>query len=312
MAFTIVPLHNLDLPTGTHIPFAGGFTLADLPSWVKDDEFLTLLGHNERESVRSAKQALVAEYDADAIGEPDLSWKGKEQRSIQDGKVESAMLANLALWLRQPSAVCYTLVVHGLHWQIRGTTEKQPALQSANTYAPLHCHPKDVSNPFREVHAVEAAALHGLLLTVPRNNAVWTALRALWLALTVYSPDIRYTLFWLGLEALFGADDNSGEISYKLAQRIAFFLGDTPQDAKTIFATAKKCYATRSKIVHGKWKDDSEIDIPLGDTEGIVRTAIRRLLNDAKILSTFTSKHRDRFLEDWVFSRAVEHPPTPQ
>jgi len=37
MSFTVVPLHNLDLGTGTRIPFGTKFVLQDVPQWLKDD-----------------------------------------------------------------------------------------------------------------------------------------------------------------------------------------------------------------------------------------------------------------------------------
>src|SRR5512147_2075028 len=106
MSFTVVPLHNLDLPVGTSVSFGNGFVLQDVPQWLKDDTgFLTDINRNDRQATLDAKHALVAEYEAEAIGEPDPNWKGTQPKSIQDLKFQSAMLANLALWLRQPSTV---------------------------------------------------------------------------------------------------------------------------------------------------------------------------------------------------------------
>jgi len=45
MALTVVPLHNLDLPVGSHIPFASGFVLQDVPDWVKKEGFLDYLAY---------------------------------------------------------------------------------------------------------------------------------------------------------------------------------------------------------------------------------------------------------------------------
>jgi hypothetical protein len=61
---------------------------------------------------------------------------------------------------------------------------------------------------------------------------VWEAIRAFWAALTMYSADRRYPFYWMGLESLFGPNDNSGKVSHKLCERIAFFLADTPAIAK--------------------------------------------------------------------------------
>jgi len=311
MAFTVVPLHNLKLPPGTSIPFADVFVLRDIPDWLrKDQQILNSLSRHERESVLQAHHALVAEYPASAIGEPDPDWRGKDRKSIQETKFESAILANLAMWLRQPSSVCFTVGFDALCWPDPDRSEPLPIAQQIQRQDPLHCHPNDVGNIVEPTHLTKSAEIYTALLSVPRGNPVWEALRAVWAALASYSADRRYPFFWIGLEALFGAS-NPNEISYKLCQRIAFFLAKTPEDARSLFKRARNCYNTRSKIIHGRWEHDPAIDLVMADTEAIVRTALRHLLDDPRMLQTFISKRRDEFLEDWVFSRSTDPPPYP-
>jgi hypothetical protein len=38
MSFTVVPLHNLELPKGTQIPFGKGFVLTDILQWLLTDK----------------------------------------------------------------------------------------------------------------------------------------------------------------------------------------------------------------------------------------------------------------------------------
>lgn len=311
MSFTVVPLHNLTLPAGTKITFGDDFFLQDMPRWVKDDkEILDKVSFRDRQATLDARHAFVAEYDADSIGMPDLSWKGDNPRSIQDSKTEKAILANLAIWLRQPSNVRFTSVFHALSRGIPGQDEGRPIILSLATPPPLYCHPKDLQNPVEVRHVAKAGELHATLCSIPRNNAVWTGARALWTALTTSEVDIRYSLLWISLEALFGAEDG-GEISYKLAQRIAFFLADNPKDARGLFRKAKNCYAMRSKIVHGRWKSGPETGSNMADTEAIIRTAFRHLLEKPALLKAFISKDRDKFLDEWVFSRFTDAPPYP-
>lgn len=310
MSFTVVPFHNLNLPAGTRAKFGNGFILQDVPEWVKNEPILNELSRHDRQWVLDAKHALVAEYEAAAIGEPDPSWKGKNPKGIQEVKSESAILANFALWLRQPSTVCFTVVLHAISWNIPGESEKKPIIQQIENQTPLFCHPDDFQNTVTARHIVKAGKLHSVLFSIPRKNPVWEAMRACWAALTSYSADRRYPFFWMGLESLFGADDTA-EIGYKLAQRLAFFLADGPDVARELFRKVKTCYKMRSTIIHGRWKDDPKIDVVMADTEGIVRTVFRRLLDDPEMLRTFLSKERDKFLEDWVFSRSTEPPPYP-
>jgi hypothetical protein len=224
---------------------------------------------------------------------------------FQETKFASVILANLAMWFMEPTNICFTNGFHAVSWNKPGQPEKLPVAQQIMPSNRLLCHPKDTGNTISVKKIVEAGSMH-----VPRENAVWTALRATWAALTMNSADIRYSLFWIALEALFGADD-SREIGYKLGQRIAFFLADTPADARDLFKKVKTCYNMRSKIVHARWSNDKTIDEVMYYTERIVGTVFRRLLSNPPMLSTFISKKRDSFLEDWVFSRAIDAPPFP-
>jgi len=314
MAFTVVPLHNVSLTLGTRIPFGNDLVFQDTPAWVKEDRsFLKYLAEHDKQSVLDSKHAFVAEYEADSIGEPDPDHKpkdGEPQRTIQAAKTRLAILGNLAVWLRQPSSLCFTVSLHACR-QI----EKQPILQQSEVLEPLHyrpsershplyCHPKDVKNPITVQHIVKAAELYPALRSIQEGSAVWVALRAIWAGLTSYASDIRYLWFWIALEALFGPEDSS-ELSHKLAERIAFFLADKSDDARDLFKMAKKCYGVRSKIVHGRWKYSPDIDQTMEDTEAIIRTAFRHVIEKPDLLPIFVSKKRDEYLADLVFSRTT-------
>jgi len=78
-----------------------------------------------------------------------------------------------------------------------------------------------------------------------------------WLHLAIIRFDFSYELAFLyspidlmiGLESLYIADDK--ELSYKLAIRAAYLLGETPERRNEIFSTIKAAYGVRSKLVHG-------------------------------------------------------------
>jgi hypothetical protein len=162
----------------------------------------------------------------------------------------------------------------------------------------------EVDNVIEPNQVINAAQLHGVLCSIPKNNPVWVALRACWAALTLNSADLRYACFWIALEALFGAEDGT-EVTYKVSQRIALFLADSPQVARDLFRKAKRCYQTRSKIIHGRWEHDPKIDAVMADTEAIIRTALRHLLDYPDLLKIFMSRERDRFLEDLALKNAA-------
>lgn len=198
MSFTVVPLHNLNLPSGTRIPFGSKFVLQDLPEWLKQDtRWLDDLGRHDKTSILNAKHALVSEYRAGSIGEPDPEWKGAQPRGLQDLRFQSAILANMALWLIQPSMVCLTVGFHAL----TGMTVDSPIILRSERDGPMYCHPRDRHNLIEPKHIIRAAALYENLSTVARKNAVWAALRAFWAALVSYTADYRYPLFWQGLES---------------------------------------------------------------------------------------------------------------
>jgi hypothetical protein len=313
VSFTVVPLHNLDLPAGTRIPFGGKFVLQDVPEWLKTDTgFLNDIGRHDKTATLTAKHALVSDYEAASIGEPDPEWKGPQPKGIQDLRFQSAMLANMAMWLIQPSTVCFTVGFHALTTLEGGRTVRPPIILRSEREGPLYCHPRDQHNPVEPKHVIRAAALYEKLSTVPRKNAVWAALRAFWAALVSYTADYRYPLFWQGLESLFGAEDDSPGISRRLRERISFLLASDAAMQKKLYDIVKLCYKTRSEIVHGRWEEGPEIDDRMGETEGIVRTVVRHIMDRPGMLGAFLSPRRDDFLEAWVQSRAFTPPPFPK
>lgn len=299
-----MPLHNLSLPLGTQVEFGDGFILRDTPAWVKNDEgILGDINRNDRQATLAAKHALVAEYQAASIGEPDAKWPGDKPKSIQELKFQSAMLANLAIWLRQPSTAHFTVCFHAL-----SLNTPQPVVLRTESHTRLFCHPKDAANPLSLNHVVKAGSLHKVLSTVPRKNALWQSLRAVWAALTSYRADLRYPLFWQGLESLFGSEDKRYGITQRLRDRISTFLADSESVRQQISEKVGICYETRSEIVHGRWEEGPEIDHVMADTEAIVRTVVRHILEKPGMLAIFISERRDGFLDQWVRSKAFTPP----
>jgi hypothetical protein len=266
MSFTVVPLHNLQLPKGTRIAFGKGFILTDMPEWLLADKMaMADVGFDDRHLTKNASQALVAEYEADSWGYPDPDWKGINPKSIQDLHFQSAMLANMAIWLIRPCPIRFTVGFHALT-RLTGRELDQPSIQPNSREDPLCCHPRDLHNEVSVQHLARAGRLHIELLKIGRLNSVWEALRAFWAGLTMYPADYRYPFFWLGLEALFGDEDHSRGFSKRLCQRIALFIADNKHDAKSIYKKASLCYGMRSTIVHGRWKNHPGLEDVMYDT----------------------------------------------
>ena len=126
-----------------------------------------------------------------------------------------------------------------------------------------------------------------------------------------YFADYRYPLFWQGLESLFGADDDRRDIGRRLRERISIFLADNAPDQHELCAKVRACYKVRSEIVHGRWDHDTDIDLRMADTEAMVRTVVRDLLEKPGMLGAFISPQRDEFLKRWAGSTLLAPPPFP-
>ena len=171
MALTVVPLHNLNIPRRSRIPFAK-FTIQDVPAWVDKDGILNDLALHDRTGVRQARHALVSEYEAESIGHADPDWTGQTSKSIQDLRFQSAMLANMCIWMIWPSSVCFTVGFHALARINGGDDLDVPFIAHTEREGPLYCHPRDVHNRVTPQSLIKAAKLFETLSTVGRKNAV--------------------------------------------------------------------------------------------------------------------------------------------
>jgi hypothetical protein len=176
MALTVVPIHNLNLPAGTVIPF-GKFKILDVPKWLLEDPILQTLSEHDQKSVRTAKHALVSEYHADSYGHPDPEWPGTQPKGIQDLRWQSALLANMSIWMIMPLPVCISVGFHAL-MTFNGQQLERPIVYGPEHETTLFCHERDFHNPVTVAHLTKAATLFETLSAVSRKNSVWPALRA--------------------------------------------------------------------------------------------------------------------------------------
>ena len=311
VSFTIAPIYHLSLYPTTQIPFGGGFLLKDVPRWLRDESTLQNFSRHDRDQIKFAQHAFVAEYPDD-LDDPDKDLKDKK-RTVREAKFETLLLAGLALWLVDPSPASFTAVFHTTPWWPSGKErvgEPVQALRYVDSYSAVRVFPPHEGEFTSLTQAIRAGKFHPILLGIGRKGPVWTATRAVWAAITTPAVDLRYLLFWIALEALFGANDTN-EIAYKLAQRITFFASDSSKQARADFRVVKQCYGMRSKIVHGKWEGDPKMAEVLKTTEEMTRKIFLYLLCHPDILAVFQSTKRDEFLEDWVFSRSTDIPTLP-
>jgi len=299
--YTVTPLHNLELSSDARFEFADGLVLAAVPDWVAKDRVVENLDSRNRRALAEATHGFVAEYEAASLGEPDPAWKGPQRKSIQETKYELTVLGNLALWLSRPSLVCFNVVLHAP--QIGG----QPFVQRLEQHSTLLCHPQDIGNTLSAEDIDFARMLHSSLALLPRGNAMWTAVRATWSALQMNEEEVRYLLFWIALEALFGPED-AREMTFRLSQRVSLFLAENPSEARDLFARAKTGYAFRSKVAHGRWKENPDGLALMAEVETFVRRSLVGLLQDPELTKTFLGNDREPYLDDLVFSTWANEP----
>jgi hypothetical protein len=259
----------------------------------------------------AARHALVSEYEATCYGNPDPEWRGEKQKGIQELRYQSAFLANISLWLVQPSSVCFTVGFHAITTLYTGDIADPPFIQHHEREGPFYCHAIHEHNQVCPKHVIRAAELYTILETIPRQNAVWAALRAFSAALATYFPDYRYPLFWQGLESLFGSEQKTWKVTPRLCARLSYFLADSPILQQELFARVNACYDSRSKIIHGRWEEGPQLDEDMLYTENVARTVVRHIIEKPGMLAAFLSPKRDDFLEAWVQSKAFTPPPFP-
>ena len=291
---TVIPIHNTALGPGVSFDFSGGLRLSALPGWVRGQQMLEGLSRYDQQAVDEATHALVLTYPADALGSPDPDWTGRNPKSIQESKYEIGLLANFALWLARGSPASFAIALHARHHG------DDLVIQQIRRSSELLCHPDDVDARIEEADLPRVAALHMSLLDVTRETSVWTAFRAAWAGLQMNVESVRYLLFWVALEALFGTEDGR-EITFRLSQRLGFFLGTTREEARELFKAAKAGYGFRSKIVHGRWKQDPNATKRMGEVESLFRGAFVRILEAQALVDTFSTNRREEFLDGLAF-----------
>ena len=310
MSYTVVPLHNLILPAETVIPF-GEFTIQEIPEWLRKDSILQDLSKREHDSFDRATHALITEYDANSWGHPDPEWTGAQPKGIQDLRWQSALFANMCMWMVTPSTVCLTCGFPALT-VLEHQRYDPPITNYVHHETTLYCHERDVHRKLTIGDLDRASTLFQVLSTVGRKNAVWPALRAFWAALTSYPADLRYPLYWQGLESLFGSETDVWGVTKRICNRISYFLADNRTTQQELHQKVQVCYAQRSNIVHGRWEDSPEFrEVHMYTTECIVRTVVREIASRPGMLTVFLSPRRSDFLEAWVKSKSFTPPALP-
>lgn len=294
---TIAPLRywgNLVVPFN----LANKVVLSPTPNWVREEEITKNVGLADRDVLEHNQYTLMREYEADSFGEPDPDWHKKPPRSKQSTAHEAIQLADFALWLAKPSSIGFSLVIHADDqtgaWRWRH-------VQRCDQLLP---HTMDEGRMIQKDDLDLARKLHLGLSNLERDgSAVWIAARTLWNALIQDEWPVRYLLLWIVLEALYGTTDPR-ETTYRLAQRLAFFLSPDRVRAQTLFQDAKAGYTWRSRVVHGmrlqKLAPEKSSELMYA-AERFARESLLKILVSADLMKSFRGSERETFLDSLLY-----------
>jgi Apea-like HEPN len=201
--------------------------------------------------------------------------------------------------LSKPSFLGFEFVLHAERH------ESEWVRRQAFSVASLTPHMKDADARLSAADLQRARSLGDTLKSLPRDTVIFAAARALLKALPDTWWETRYLMLWVALEALFGPS-NPSEITYRLSQRLAFFLASNRSEAGRLFGSAKEGYGLRSKIVHGLrlqrlGKEKS------AEMMHQVECALVKILSTPQSLEVFKSeRRREDFLDRLAFSQTGE------
>lgn len=104
-------------------------------------------------------------------------------------------------------------------------------------------------------------------------------------------------------ECLFGDSNSKNEITHKVAERIAFYIGETPQERFEYFRSVKDAYNIRSKFIHGDVFGSSSLKT-VDDLSPKIDILARKLL--LKVILTDSAiflddKKRNEHLDKLIF-----------
>lgn len=105
-------------------------------------------------------------------------------------------------------------------------------------------------------------------------------------------------------ETIFSTDNS--ELTYKLSERVAFFLKDDLTISET-FKSMKSAYAIRSKLTHGDVLSNKQIENIFDiskETDTILRRSLNKILQDDNLLNIFDSKSEnvEKYFEKLIFN----------
>lgn len=124
-----------------------------------------------------------------------------------------------------------------------------------------------------------------------------------------YLPS-KIALYCTMIEVLFCTDDNY-EITHKISERIAFFIGENYEDQYNIYKLIKEAYRVRSSTVHGDimkkdYKEEDNLKRLSKNIDELLRRITMKIINDKDYIHLFENGKKDdlnKFYFDLLFKR---------
>lgn len=243
---------------------------------------------------RDWQHALLVEYEAESFGDPDPTWQGTTPSSKQSRATEAIAFANLALWLVKPTPTRSEFLVHV------DVRDHEVTLRHLATLKRVHCHRLDDQSRLGREDLKLGRELNEAITALDRASALWLPVWHLWNGVCESDWSVRYVLFWIVLEGLFGPEGGE-RISRRTSRRLSHFLETDRTLQGPLSKSTLKAYRLRSKLVHGKrpTRLTSEAsDLHLYEVENLCRRAFLKILREEALTRTFAdTKQRDRYLE---------------
>ncbi len=272
----------------------GNVKIIQIPDSLRNMQGLNYLSFIQKERFEDSEFMFVCEYQADSLGDVDKEWKGEKQRSKQDAATESILFANLAMWIVKPTGISGKTVFHVEN------IDSYPVMRQASSVFSYLPNSRYATDEFGRVELNCAKDLNLILQSLSKKSSLWVPIHSLIQALTAPYPEVRFLLLWVALESLFGCDS---EITHKISERIAFFLGSRKGVAKEIYEKVRRSYKLRSKIVHGRdvASQSEQSEGILYETEFFVRDSLFKILENSQLRGVFDGQRREEYLNNLIF-----------
>jgi hypothetical protein len=116
-------------------------------------------------------------------------------------------------------------------------------------------------------------------------------------------PAARVSLYMTCLEILFSTD--AAELTHKLSERVAVFLGQNANERREIFSKMKRAYAIRSKVVHGATlsdKDETDAKVSASSVDELIRRVFLKIIESKEIADQFDKSNLDEYFLELLFN----------